>query len=119
MQLGEHLVSQLAERSSFVSNIDGGAVVVNGSNATFLICNFEGNRADFGGTIYGNLPSNVNITNTTIYDNSAKRCGGAIFFGSLFTVTTLLLEEACYRYTQAVFQTMKPKCVEVACCISC
>jgi predicted outer membrane repeat protein len=75
--------SLLAERSSFVSNIDGGAVVVNGSNATFLNCNFEGNHADYGGAIYGNLLSNISIINSTLYDNSATEYGGAISIGAL------------------------------------
>ena len=75
--------SLLAERSSFVSNINGSAVVVNGSTATFLNCNFEGNHAKLGGAIYGNLSDNVNITNSTFYGNSAEQCGGAIFVGSL------------------------------------
>ena len=44
--------SLTAERSSFIHNIDGGAVIVNKSNATFLNCNFEGNHAEFGGAIW-------------------------------------------------------------------
>ena len=72
-----------AERTSFVSNVIGGAVVVNESTTTFLNCNFEGNHAEFGGAIHGNLSSNVSITNSTFYRNSAERCGGAIFVGSL------------------------------------
>ena len=72
-----------AERSSFVSNNDHGAVIVNESTATFLNCNFEGNDAEFGGAIYGNLSSNVSITNSTFYGNFAEQCGGAIFIGAL------------------------------------
>ena len=44
--------SLTAKRSSFIYSIDGGAVIVNESNATFLNCNFEGNRAEFGGAIW-------------------------------------------------------------------
>ena len=58
-------------------------MVVNESTTTFLNCNFEGNHAEFGGAIHGNLSSNVSITNSTFYRNSAERCGGAIFVGSL------------------------------------
>ena len=44
--------SLTAKRSSFIYSIDGGAVIVNESNATFLNCNFEGNRAEFSGAIW-------------------------------------------------------------------
>lgn len=54
-----------AERSSFVYNIYGGAVIVNESAATFLNCSFEGNHAQRGGAIYGNLSSNVSIADST------------------------------------------------------
>ena len=75
--------SLLAKRSSFISNINGGAVVVNGSTATFLNCNFEGNCAKFGGAIYGNLSSNISISNSTLNQNYAVEYGGAIFIGEL------------------------------------
>ena len=72
-----------AERSSFVSNIIGGAMIANKSTAAFLNCKFEDNRAEFGGAIYGNLSSNISIANSTLNHNSASECGGAIFVGAL------------------------------------
>lgn len=44
-----------ADCSSFIFNINGGAVIINESTATFLNCNFEGNHAKFGGAIYNSL----------------------------------------------------------------
>ena len=76
--------STVKVKSSFISNI-GGAVSVNQSNATFLNCDFNGNHAVLGGAIHGDLSSNISITNSTFYNNTAERSGGAIFAGS-FTV---------------------------------
>ena len=66
----------------FHANI-GGAVIVNQSTASFLNCNFDGNRAEYGGAIYGDLTSNISIASSTFNHNSASRYGGAIFTGSL------------------------------------
>ena len=72
-----------AERTSFVSNVIGGAVIVSESTATFLNCKFEGNHAELGGAIYGNLSSNISIANSTFDHNSAAKYGGAIYTGTL------------------------------------
>ena len=72
-----------AEKSSFVSNIDGGAVIVNRSTATFLNCIFEGNHAEFGGAIYGKLSSNISISKSALDHNSAAKYGGAISIGTV------------------------------------
>ena len=58
------------EKSFFISN-SGGAVIVTQSTATFINCNFNGNHAQCGGAIYGDISSNISIINSTFYCNSA------------------------------------------------
>ena len=50
--------------------------------AIFLNCNFNGNHAEFGGSICGDLSSNITISNCTFCNNTAEKYGGAIFAGS-------------------------------------
>ena len=70
------------ENCSFISN-SGGAMKVRQSNTTFLNCNFNKNHAERGGSIYGDVSSNISITNSTFCNNSAWKFGGAVFAGAL------------------------------------
>ena len=66
------------ENSSFISN-SGGAVIVKQSTATFINCKFNGNQANNGGAIYGDVCNNISIAHSVFYLNSAASHGGAIF----------------------------------------
>ena len=66
------------ENSSFISNT-GGVVIAKQSTTTFINCKLNGNRAKYSGAIYGDICSNISVTYSMFYLNSAERHGGAIF----------------------------------------
>jgi predicted outer membrane repeat protein len=56
----------------------GGAVYCNSSAPVFSNCNFSGNSSDNGGVINADNNSNINLSNCSFTNNSARSNGGVI-----------------------------------------
>ena len=67
----------------------GGAIIVSQSSATILNTSFEGNHAEFGGAIYGELNSQISVIKSNFTGNKAKAGGGALYAVSGCHVTII------------------------------
>ena len=57
----------------------GGAIIVSQSSGVFSNTLFEGNHAEFGGAVFGELDSQISVIKSNLTGNKVKTGGGALY----------------------------------------